>query len=496
MYREKALPGPGGLVEMELLRPFQRQFIKQFERVNINIAALSMARGNGKSWLAGYLITRILDPNDELFREGTESVLCAASIEQARIVFRFARQELEPRGGYAFLDSHTRIGIRHKETNTRLRVLSSNAKTAMGLVNCPYAICDEPGSWEVRGGQLMQDALETALGKPNSPLKIVYIGTLAPAEDGWWHDLVKGGSDDSTYVQLLKGDPDTWDSWPTIRKANPLTNLPGQAGKQFRKQLLRERDKARRDERLKARFLSYRLNIPSRDSSDLLLTLDEWLEVLSRPVPPRQGKPIVGVDMGSGRAWTTAVALWSNGRCEALALCPGSPSLEDQEKRDRVAKGTYASLPNLYMCPKGQKVPLASDLYRAIKAHWGTVRHIVGDNYRKNELDDALPAGVLEARQTRHQYQSEDVRSLRRIALDGPLAIEEQSRPLLSYSIGVSKTVNDKAGNTILIKKKGKNNESRDDVAAALVLAGGAFVRETGKAKASKPRRSRLVIVG
>ena len=119
------------------LRPFQARFIREATAPGIDTAALSLPRGNGKSWLAGHLLTRILDPDDVLFRPGTESVLCAASIEQARIVFRFARSELEPRGGYRFLDSHTRIGIVHKATNTRLRVLGSNGKTAMGLVRLP-----------------------------------------------------------------------------------------------------------------------------------------------------------------------------------------------------------------------------------------------------------------------------------------------------------------------------------------------------------------------
>ena len=99
----------------------------------------------GKSALAGYLISRILDPDDDLFRPGTESVLGAASIEQARIVFRFARADLEAKGGYRFLDSFTRCAITHKGTNTRLRVIGSNGKTAMGLVNCPWAVLDEPG---------------------------------------------------------------------------------------------------------------------------------------------------------------------------------------------------------------------------------------------------------------------------------------------------------------------------------------------------------------
>ena len=172
------------------LRPFQRRFIKAATAPGIDTACLSLARGNGKSALAGHLLARVLDPADDLFRPGTESVLCAGSIEQARICFRFARADLEDRGGYRFLDSHTRIGITHKATNTRARVISSNAKTAFGLVGCPWVIADEPGSWETAGGQLLHDAIATAMGKPGSPLRALYIGTLAPAMSGWWqrHD--------------------------------------------------------------------------------------------------------------------------------------------------------------------------------------------------------------------------------------------------------------------------------------------------------------------
>ena len=75
---------------MLALRTFQRRFLTGALRRGVDTAALSLPRGNGKSALAGYLVARVLDPADPLFRPGTESVLCAASIEQARIVFRFA----------------------------------------------------------------------------------------------------------------------------------------------------------------------------------------------------------------------------------------------------------------------------------------------------------------------------------------------------------------------------------------------------------------------
>ena len=34
--------------------------------------------------------------------QGAEYLLCAASIEQARLCYRFIRAELEPTGGYSF----------------------------------------------------------------------------------------------------------------------------------------------------------------------------------------------------------------------------------------------------------------------------------------------------------------------------------------------------------------------------------------------------------
>ena len=191
-------------------------------------------------------------------------------------------------------------GITHKASNTKLRVIGSNGKTALGLVGCPWAVCDEPGAWESNGGTLVYDAIETAKGKPNSPLKALYIGTLAPSMSGWWHDLVAKGTHGSTYVQALQGDPEKWDQWAEIRRCNPLTAISAE----FRKKLLEERDAGRLDSRLKSRFLSYRLNLPSADESTMLLTVDDWERVCSREVAPRAGRPIVGIDLGR---WTSLV---------------------------------------------------------------------------------------------------------------------------------------------------------------------------------------------
>ena len=128
---------------------------------------------------------------------------------------------------------------------------------------------------------------------------------------------------------------------------------------EFRKQLLEERDAARGDPRLKARFLSYRLNVPTADESEVLLTVEDFNLAVAREVAPATGQPIVGVDLGQNRSWTAAVAIWETGRIEAMAIAPGIPDLAEQEKRDTVPRGTYQTLYDLGMLDvaDGLRVP-------------------------------------------------------------------------------------------------------------------------------------------
>ena len=463
------------------LRPFQRRFVEAATKSGIDTAILSMPRGNGKSWLAAVLLARGLTPGDPLHVPGSEYLLCAASIEQARLCFRFVREWLEPTGEYRFLDSATRIGITHKKTNTRLRVLSSNGKTSMGIVNCPLLVADEPGSWEIGGGQLMSDAIFTAQGKPGSALRVIMIGTLAPMALGsghWYFDLVADGSHGSTFVQSLRGDLDKWDSWPEIRRCNPLTAI----SPEFRAKLLEERDAARADSRLKARFLSYRLNLPSGDESTMLLSVSDWECVTARQVSERVGRPAVGVDLGAGRAWSAGVAIWKSGRVEAMAVAPGIPSLADQEKRDRQPTGTYQRLYDLGLLrvADGLRVPPPQMLIDAIKQEWGTPGVIVADRFRESELRDVTGGIPLETRVTRWSEAASDIRGLRKIARDGPMSITPESEQLVAASLAVAWIRNDDAGSSRLVKR-GHNNCSRDDVAAALLLSAGVYHRAESK---------------
>ena len=153
------------------LLPSQRRFLRGALAPGVRTGALSLSRGEGKSTLAAYILERCMTPGDELFKAGAEYLLCAASLEQARNVYRPIRAEIEPTGEYLFHDGVTRLGITHVESNTKLRVMSSNGKTAFGIVGTPLIVADEPGAWEIVGGGLMHDAITTAQGKPDSLVK-------------------------------------------------------------------------------------------------------------------------------------------------------------------------------------------------------------------------------------------------------------------------------------------------------------------------------------
>ena len=422
-----------------------------------------------------------MTPGDPLHDPGKEFILGAASIEQARLCYRFTRDDLEPRGGYRFLDSATRIGITHKATNTRLRVISSKGKTAMGLVGVPLAVMDEPGSYEVIGGELIHDALQTAMGKPGSPLKVVYIGTIAPTRAGWWPDMIADGSHGSTYVQALQGDRKTWDQWPTIRKANPLTAISAP----FRKKLLEERDAGLSDSRKRARFLSYRLNQPTADEASTLLTVEDWEQVVGRPVGDVKHKPVCAVDLGGGRAFSAACAIWPSGRIEAVALTGGVPTIAAQEKRDRVSGGTYQALVDAgtLVVDEGLRVPRPSLLIDYIVNAWGP-RVVICDRFRLNDLIDAAKGRVrVSGRVTRWSEATSDIRALRKQCQDGPLSCDHGSRKLIEASLLVSTVKADDGGSMKLIKSK--SNCARDDVCAALLLAAGGIARLPKKKKAA-----------
>ena len=134
--------------------PFHERWIRAAFADDVQVAALSIPRGGAKTWLWGQLAALAMRPGSPTWEKGIETLVVSASLEQSRILLGFVREVLaDVEDDYRYLDSGQRLAVTHKATGTRLRVLSSSGKRAMGLSQFSTIYGDEPGSWESRGGR-------------------------------------------------------------------------------------------------------------------------------------------------------------------------------------------------------------------------------------------------------------------------------------------------------------------------------------------------------
>ena len=456
------------------LLPFQASFVAAVSRKERppEIAALSVPRGNGKSWLCGKLIARSLTPGDPLFEPGVENILVSSSTNQARIVLEFARAALGESGGYRWRND----GVLHLESRARVRILSSDARRALGIgANVRLIVCDEPGAWSPVQGRRLWDAMLTSLGKRRT--QIIVVGTLAPAPltgvGAWWPDFVKQGSGEGRHVALLQADPEKWTDFDEVMRCNPVAAI----NPHLRRVLEREHRAALASERAARTFRNYRLNLPGDPvESQPLITTAEWAVVCARPVPACEGRPVVGVDLGGNRSWSACCAVFPSGRIEAWASAPGSPSLADQERDDQVPDGTYAEIVRSggLSVDEGQHVPSVERLLSRVWPYEPLA--LVCDNYRAPELHKAVEGRTRVIERARGGGEAtSNVQSLRSLLLDTQSGVTAESRALLAAAWAQTNLTVDNSGITKVAKLD--HRRSRDDAAAALLLAAGEQAR-------------------
>ena len=460
--------------------PFHAAWIKNTFASDIEVSALSCPRGSAKSWIVGQLAALAMRPGSPTWQPSVETLVVSASLEQSRVVLGFVREALEDvAGNYRWLDSGQRLACTHAPTGTRLRVLSSSGKRAMGLARFSTVFADEPGSWEARGGALMFDALRQSLGKRPGQ-RLVLIGTRALAENGsWWPSMLDGGSGPGTHVTVLSApDDEPWDSWHTIRRVNPLV----MHNASLRGTILRERDDARRDPSQRPAFEAYRLNRQVEVYKDMLVSADAWRRVEARPVPEREGRPIVGLDLGAERSWSAAWAAWPNGRSEAYAVCPGIPDLAERERQDAQPRGLYRKLEadGVLIVDDGVRVSRPATLIAHLVEVGINPKVIYADRFVIGSLKDAVAGRwPVVPRVTRWSEATEDISGLRRLVADGPLSIAPECRALARVGLSQAVVHSDDQGSVRLAKRR--HGRSRDDVAVGATLACGAMARQLAR---------------
>ena len=460
------------------VQPFQSRYLRRAFAPVISIAVLSTPRGAGKTELVGRVAGLGVVEGSPVFRAGHEVVVFAGSMRQARHVYRAALRAVPAGVKVRTRDNNQEVSILGAQ-GTKLTVYPSSGKRALGLgANEHLLIADEPASWNVRDGDLLWSALTGSLGKLPGQ-RLLVCGTLSPAEPGsWWPELVASGSTGRTYTQVHQaGEDDRWDDLRVAAKANPLLRI----NRNLRDVVRAERDAARLDSQKQPQYEAYRLNRHVAGEDTMLISVAEWQATLTRPVPAREGRCVLGVDIGQSRSWSAAWMAWPNGRQECIAVIPGLPAVADQERRDGLPRGSLDRLidAGVLVVDEGRQVARVETLIAALPEV--PVSHVVADRFHEAALRDTVRWPVV-ARVNQWSSASEDIGRFRAAVLDGAFSVAEHCRRLAALSFAHARVERDTSGNTKMHKA---HRRQRDDVAQAAVLA----VASAARVPARRPAR-------
>ncbi|WP_170005031.1 terminase large subunit [Pseudopontixanthobacter vadosimaris] len=189
--------------KLELLE-FQRQFVRGVygpraadDTRLIRLAALSVARGNGKSaLLSGLSLAHLLGPCHEPYGE---CYAAALDREQAGVLYRQTRAYIEATPWMA-----ARVNVRDQtkeitdeETGSIWRALTSDARKAHGLAPS-FWVADEVAQWRSRE---LWDNLATGMGKRTAALGVT-ISTQAADDLHFFSEMLDGEPVSTVYTQL------------------------------------------------------------------------------------------------------------------------------------------------------------------------------------------------------------------------------------------------------------------------------------------------------
>ena len=472
--------------------PWQARFVDGAFAPGAGTAALSVARGNGKTALVAGIAAAALD--GPLAVPRGETVIVASSFAQATIAFdhvvAFMGAKLRDRKRYRFWQTGQLSRIEDRKSGASVRALGSDPKRAHGLAPV-LILCDEPAQWPSSSGDRMLSALRTSLGKQPGA-RLIALGTRPASREHWFSKMLGGVADYSQCHAASEDDPPfqrrTW------AKANPSLDFMPDLLAAIRT----EAGHAKTDPSVLHEFRALRLNGGTSEVAEaVLVEAGTWARIEGDA--ERAGPLVWGCDLGTSAAMSAIAAYWpSTGRLETVAAFPLEPPLAERGLRDGVGGLYVETLARGELIQTGQRAVDLDGLLTEALRRFGRPNVIAADRWREAELRDALdkagvPPAALEIRGMGWRDGAEDVRAFRRAILEGKVTPEPSK--LLRAAMGEARVLMDPAGNSKLAKRAegGRRSTARDDAAAAAILAVAAGAR---RATASPPRRRRHALVG
>ena len=457
--------------------PWQVRFVRGAFHEGVQSAALSVARGNGKTSLLSAIACAYLD--GPLAVQRGEVVIVASSFLQARLSFEhvlaFLGDKLNDRDRWRTWDTAQTALIEDRRTGARLRCLGSDPRRAHGLAPA-LTLADEPAQWPTSTSEKMLSALVTASGKQPGA-KFVALGTKPDAaSDHWFSKMLAGGCDYAqTHAAMVDDQKFQKRTWA---KANPsMRHFPD-----LEIAIKAESKLAKKDPALLRSFDALRLNLGTSEIEAAVL-VDAELYKRCEGSADAIGPCIWGIDLGGSAAQSAVAAYWpETGRLECLAAFPCEPSLADRGLRDGVGRLYQECAQRGELVTLGQRASDIPQLLQAALDRFGRPAVVVSDRWREDDLRDALdkagvPGAELVVRGMGFKDGGADVRSFRRALAEN--RVVPVPSLLLRSACAEARTISDPAGNSKLSKSTqgGRRLGARDDAAAAAILAVAAGVR-------------------
>ncbi|GGD30813.1 terminase TerL endonuclease subunit [Sinisalibacter lacisalsi] len=469
--------------ELLKLAPFQKQFVRGALADGINVAVLSIGRGNAKTALsAGLALGALLGKWDDQPRR--DVIIAARTRDQGREAFDFAEgfarslpEEDQARLKYRY---SPRLEIEYAGEHV-LRVIAADGKSALGSAPT-LVLMDERGHWAKDQGDALEHALLSGLGKRAG--RALIISTSA-ADDAhpfsvWLDEDVPG-----VFRQEHRPAPGLpADDLESLKIANPGAQHGIGSSLEWLQSQAR-RAIARGGSSLTSFRLYNRNERVSGETRDMLLTVDEWLACETDDPPPREGGVVIGIDLGGSASMTGAAFYWpETARLECLGTFPSQPALLDRGQADGVGDRYVQMHDRGELSTLGDKtVPVAAWLTKVMDHVAG--EHVTGltmDRYKQAELGEAIDRAGIQAplvwRGQGFRDGGEDAERLRRAVFDG--RVKTAPSLLLRSAFADTVCLRDPANNIKIAKARSKG---RIDAASATVLAVAEGARQTARPK-------------
>ena len=457
---------------------WQKDFIHGAFSPEVSTAALTVARGNGKTHLIAFIMAAALDKDGPLHDDMSELLVLSASHKQGRVVYRAVMKMLDcesDKATYRLADSTTKCAILNLRTYTEMAIHGAKAGTLHGY-GPRLMLLDEMARWEARQVDDLYDSLSTSLGKhPDG--RLLAIGTR-PNDDT--HRFSRLLDREADYRQKHEYRGKAWTGLPAARKANPsMKHFPALA-----RQINKERMslKSNPDPSREASYREFRLNQGAGDARTRRLLDIASIRRIERTGTTITGPYVLGLDLSDGvdMAACTAVTIGRpdgfRHHSQTFAVWPDNPPLHDRAKSDGVGKryDQMAAVGELVII-EGRIVRPADVVKEAVR-RWGWPGMIVGDRWRARELLDYLePHGFGEGRGfvprgLGYKEAGEDIRRFQQMAGDDDIAFEKSV--LLRDSFAAAELSSDPNGNLRFQKPPGNpTRRRRDDPVVSLVMA-------------------------